>query len=507
VYVKTIGSEDVLNLTRSDVDDRHPVWFADGRALLFARSGNDGVSILRVSALGGGTTRVHHDPAARELRGLALSPDGTRIAYAARTGADAPFRIVLATLGDGEARAITAPDTGSLGDIDPRFSPDGRTLAFVRSVNEVTKDVYRVPLEGGEPTRVTFDNRKINGLAWSPDGERLLFTSTRSGVYGLWSTDPDGSDLRLLPVGQENVQQPSTSPGIDAIAFEQWAHRSQLRQIDLVQRTEVDAGRHFRSTRWDSNPAWSPDGARIAFVSNRSGPHGIWISRPDGSDAVQVADFGGAFVDNPAWSPDGRTVAFDGSPDGNTAIFTVPPEGGTPRRIVDGPGDNRNPSWSRDGRWLYFESNRSGQWRIHAQPVDGGTPVVISTGTGINARESADGTRLIYAKPDATGLWQRRREDWSAARDASGETLLVETAQQDGGNWVSADAGIYFVRRPDDGPPHLSLLDTTTATTRDILALPPAFGSWRFDLSPDQARLVFSEPLTDESDLRLAVPR
>ena len=508
VYVKTVGSEDVLNLTNSEADERHPVWSPDGRAVLFARSDDSGISILRVSALGGGVTRVFSDGASTDMRGMSLSPDGTQVAYGARERATAPYRIVLASLGDGGRRIVSTPEPGSLGDIDPRFARDGRSIAFVRSVNEVTKDLYRTPVDGGTPTRLSFDNRKINGLAWSPDGERLLFTSTRSGMYGLWSVAPDGGDLRQLSMGNENVQQPATAAGVDAIAFEHWMHRSQLRQIDLVQRTELDAGRYFRSTRWDSSPAWSPDGTRIAFSSNRSGPHGIWVSQRDGRDAVPIADFGGAFIDNPAWSPDGALIAFDGSPDGKSAIFTVPQDGGVPRRIVEGPSDNRNPAWSRDGKWLYFESNRSGEWRIHAQPANGGTPVAITGGAGANPRESADGRWLLYTKPDARGLWRRSREDWSAVVVADSEELLIADLEpRDGSNWAPADDGIYFLRRPAEGVAHLSLFDPANASTSDLVALSPAFDGWGFELSPDQAQLVYSEPMVHESDLRLAVPR
>jgi Tol biopolymer transport system component/DNA-binding winged helix-turn-helix (wHTH) protein len=508
IYVKTIGSEDVLKLTDSPVDERYPVWSADGRSLLFARSDGPGVAIMRVSALGGGVTRLFGDDAATDIRGMSLSPDGARIAYAGRENATSPYRIFVAGLDGGEKRVVSNPGPGSLGDIDPRFSPDGQSVAFVRSVNEVTKDVYRAALDGGEQIRLTFDNRKVNGLAWSPDGERLLFTSTRSGMYGLWSIDAGGEDLQQIFLGNENVHQPATAAGVDAIAFEQWTHRSQLRQIDLVRRTQADAGQYIQSTRWDSNPAWSPDSERVAFVSNRGGPHSIWVSQRDGRGAVQIADFGGAFIDNPTWSPDGRSIAFDGSPEGKTAIFVVTPEGGTPRRISDEQGDSRNPAWSRDGAWIYFESNRSGEWRVYAQPATGGAPVQVTAGPGINAGESADGKWLFYSKPGVPGLWQRPRQDWREAI-ASGleERLITELDPQDGTNWAPASDGIYFVRRPAEGAPTLSLFDPADQSTTDILALSPSFEGWGFDLSPDETQLIFSEPTGQESDLRLAVPR
>ena len=506
VYVKTIGSEDILNLTRSAVDERYPAWMPDGRALLFARAGADGISLLRVSALGGGITRVLQDPAMHEIRGLGLSPDGRHVVYAAREAADAPYRLFLAALDGSSRRELTSPAPGTLGDIDPRFARDGRSLVFVRGVNEVTKDIYRVPLEGGEPVRLTADNRKLNGLAWSPDGSRLLFTSTRSGMYALWSADADGGDLRRLMLGNEDVHQPTTTAGVDAIAFEQWNHRSRLRQIDLA-RPEA-APSPAQSTRWDSQPAWSPDGARLAFTSNRGGPHGIWVSRSDGSEAVQVASFGGAFIDNPAWSPDGTRIAFDGSPDGRVAIYVVSPEGGAPQRVVDGPGDARNPSWSRDGAWLYFESNRSGQWQVYAQPAAGGEAVAVTPGAGSNARESVDGRHLLFTKPGLRGLWRVPRQDWSQAIPAAQEQLLLAgLAPEDSSNWAPARDGVYFVRRPQGEAPRLAHAGAEGGNVTDIAPLPSGFEGWGFDLSPDQTQLVFSEMTLRESDLRLAAPR
>src|SRR5690606_29647765 len=113
VYVKAIGSAEVLNLSSSPVDERHPLGTPDGRALLFARSGGGGISIMRVSALGGTAIRVFHDPEMRQLRGMSLSPDGRHLVYAARDRSSGPYRLHLAGLEDGSRRALTDPGSGT----------------------------------------------------------------------------------------------------------------------------------------------------------------------------------------------------------------------------------------------------------------------------------------------------------------------------------------------------------------------------------------------------------
>lgn len=504
VHVKSVDSESTLNLTRSDSAENHPVWSADGGAVLFVRPQRRGAAIMRVSALGGGATLVVRDEAAADIRGMSLAPDGASIAYARREDPASPYRIVLASIDTGRTRAITGPEPGTLGDIDPLFARDGRTVYFVRAVNEVTKDLYAAPSGGGAPTRLTFDNRKINGLTWSPDGTRLLFTSTRSGMYAAWSVDPSGGDPRQLALGDEDVHQPSAAPAVGRVAYERWTHRAQLQRIDLARQAPIAAGALVRSTRWDASPAYAPDGTRIAFTSNRAGPQGIWVSDRDGRDAVQIASFDGVFVDHPAWSPDGATIAFDASPGGRTAVYAVASQGGSPRRITQGQGDSRNPAWSRDGKWIYFESNRSGDWQLYAQPVGGAEAVRITASGGANPVESGDGAWLLYSKPDAPGLWRQPRRDWREPGTAARETRLTAAlAPEDAENWAPADGGIYFVRRPAAGPPRLSMLDAG-GSVRDVATLTPSLQILGLDVTAEGTELILANRLPSESDLRLA---
>src|SRR5690606_40251206 len=97
----------------------------DGRSLLHARVDGDGLAVMRVAALGGAPIRVMGDARVQAVRGMAISPDGRLLAYSAREYADAPYRVVLAALDGGTPREVSQPPGGSVGDLDPRFSPDG----------------------------------------------------------------------------------------------------------------------------------------------------------------------------------------------------------------------------------------------------------------------------------------------------------------------------------------------------------------------------------------------
>jgi hypothetical protein len=125
----------------------------------------------------------------------------------------------------------------------------------------------------------------------------------------------------------------------------------------------------------------------------------------------------------------------------------------------------------------------------------------------VNVRESADGQRIFYSKPGVRGLWQRPREDWRKAAGGSEQLLIAALEPEDGANWAPAADGIYFVRRPAQGPPTLARFDHADSSITDIADLSTSFEGWGFDLSPDETRLMFSELTMRESDLRLAVPR
>jgi Tol biopolymer transport system component len=153
-------------------------------------------------------------------------------------------------------------------------------------------------------------------------------------------------------------------------------------------------------------PEYSPDGKKIAFMSDRTGSLEIWVCDKDGSNAMQLTSFGGSTVTNPRWSPDAGRIAFDANAAGEFDVWVTSASGGKPQRMTSHPANDGNPSWSRDGRWIYFDSARTGEQQIWKIPADGGEAVQITHDGGFGPLESPGGKFLYYSKlcsPPASG--------------------------------------------------------------------------------------------------------
>src|SRR5262249_17998703 len=156
----------------------------DGQRIAFVRYSSAERQILVVPAAGGPEQGLALTGPGPPDSGLSWSPDGEHLAFSDRDLAKGPFGIVLLSVASGERRRLTSPPAES-SDTHPRFSPDGRWVAFARSTARV-EDLYVVPAGGGVPRRVTFDKREIRGLDWTPQGDALVFSSRRGGSYALW---------------------------------------------------------------------------------------------------------------------------------------------------------------------------------------------------------------------------------------------------------------------------------------------------------------------------------
>jgi len=459
LYVKLIDAGTPLRLaTLSGNPGPNLAWSPDGRHVAFVRGGSNG-GIFTVPALAGPERKL------TEMRGgFAWSPDGKTLAIVSNEAPQEPLSIYLLSIDTGEKRRLTALPPGSFGDTSPAFSPDGRSLAFIRNPNFLVSDIYLVPVAGGEPTRLTFDNLSLGGsLAWTTDGREIVFSSPRGGLQSLWRVSTSGDRLRRLVGTGEYAFNPSIARQGSRLAY---VYRKVDRNIWRAagpNSTAKDSApvKLIASTRDDIAPQFSPDGKRIVFVSDRTGSREIWVAASDGQNPIQLTNFGGSNTGTPRWSPDNKWIAFDSRPEGNSDIHVISADGGKPRRVTTETSEDVAPSWSRDGRWIYFGSRRSGEWQIWKTPVEGGQALQVTKNGGYEAFESADGKYIYYAKREpAPGIWR-------VPVEGGEESRIFD--QRNYNYWALLESGIVFYNREVEPQPAIEFFNFANQRTTQLV--------------------------------------
>jgi len=251
------------------------------------------------------------------------------------------------------------------------------------------------------PVNLTADSlANDQNPAWSPDGERIAFTSGRSGNNELWLMDSDGSaPTALTSNGAENVNLPGRAwcPGNDRIVFASDVE-SENDEIFSIASDGSDRQRLTTTDGRNWEPSWSPDCRQIVFQSDRSGNWDIWRMNADGSNPVRLTD-DPADDGQPNWSPDGTTIVFQSNRSGNWDIWTMDVNGRSLTNVTSDPAEDTDPSWSPDGEWIVYSSDRSGgEGDIWAIAAGGGTPIQITDDPAYDGAPSwsPDGNRIAF---------------------------------------------------------------------------------------------------------------
>ena len=299
----------------------------------------------------------------RDVRDPQLSPDGAWVAYsvsAIDSAKDKSDSDVWMTSWDGSQtiRLTSSPESESA----PRWSPDGRYLAFLSGRQEGKgAQLWLLDRRGGEAQRVSQVRGGISDYAWSPDSRRIVLV-----------VDEETDTIAAKDTGEKKTPKPIV---IDRYTFKRdivgylGSKRSRLMLFDIAAKKAESLTRGMTD---DEDPAWSPDGNRIAFVSR------------------QV--------------PEPRE-------DGNTDIFVIDARpGATARRLTDFPGpDGGRPTWSPDGKWIAFLRGDEPQYYAYQQtkiaivPSAGGTARVLTASLDrpiFSPRFSADGASILALVAD-----------------------------------------------------------------------------------------------------------
>ena len=432
-------------------------------------------------------------------------------------------------------------------DLYPKFSPDGKTLAF-SSDREGSLDVFTMPVAGGEVKRLTLHSADDVVLGWSPDGKSILFASQRGEDFmgKLYTVSVDGG--AAINAGPDMGNAGSFSPDGTKLAINRKAQtywRKNYRGSYQSDVTVMDLGaKSFKDLTdfdgMDSWPMWSQDG-RIYFVSDRdsNAQANIWFVPESGGDAVKVTDFKDGDVRFPTMSSDGKTLVFERdfgickldlatktvtplhfdivaetqeslvefrdfnstvddfapAPNGKRVVFTVHGEvftastedGGELRQITDDDSArDQDVSYSPDGKFIAYVSDKNGREEIY---------VVLADGTGDTKKVTdVDALKTSYLwSPDSKSIVFTTSEGKLCTVSAEGKDFKELMASKFGGitrpNWSPDGKWLAYSRQDVSRSSDIYMLPATGGDEKKVTF--DSFNEMGPQFSADSKKLYF----------------
>jgi len=368
---------DPISITDGKHYDYNPVWSADGKQLYFIsdRNGSHDVWWIPVSRKGKPTGPARPITTGVGIGAIALSSDGTRLAYTKMNDRSSicSIPIVADRLVTLDETMVHTSENNYIEQV--AISPDKEWIAF-DSNQRGNMDIWVMRKNGSERRQLTSDPAHDWLTQWSPDGGKILFHSMRTG----------NRDLFVMPVGGGTVTQLTNHPAEDLAAV------------------------------------WSPDGKMIGFLSNRAGNMDAWVMPSGGGEPRQLT-VGEAQDFWLLWAPDGKQIVFSTNRTGYDELFVIPEklflraeEKGNPVQLTHGMWSNISPLyWTEDGHTIFAYgvggpfNQKTNLWAISV--ANGAARPLIDFGRSLKEPShslSSDGERIYFP------LWERIGDLWMA---------------------------------------------------------------------------------------------
>lgn len=502
LFLQSLHGTEAIPLADGDHTER-PAWSPDGREVAYVWRPADGSRCeIRVTGIDGDGQQTLVTCPPRSVVYLDWNPvDANQIAWSAVVpGSSAGTRVSMLRRTQGWApEPFDYEHVHASTDLYPRFSPDGRRIAF-RGGSNPTSDLYAVSNNGGPVARLTNLRSEINGFDWLPDGSGLVFSSNHEDQRALYALDIASGSVTAL--GIVDASSPDVAARGGAIAYQLESWRSSLLEYPLdggpARVLAPSSGRDFFL-------AMAPDDSRLVFSSDRDGSSQLWLLERSSGLARRLTRHEAGVVESPVLSADGRRVLYILRIQGRHELHEYDLDRGLGSRVAVARTSLRNAIYAGDDHSLWYAAWREDGWRLHACIRSDAASSCEGEATTLQAfrveRARIDGrSALLLTAGSEQSLVEVVGEDDLAPLDVP--ALVPEEP------WLVVDDAVWSLRlQPGEiGVATLqahSLRDGVVTPLATLPAMRHLLGSG-FQVSADRSRLVLPVLTENRTDIGVA---
>ncbi|RYD14225.1 MAG: hypothetical protein EOP90_14595 [Lysobacteraceae bacterium] len=493
IVVRSIEPSQNVHLTPGrNSHEALPAWSPDGTRIAFERLQQPGCTMHVAASLGGGE---------RDIRGCSdfranyydWTPDGRGLVTSDRASPGGGRAIAMLDLDREGLEFLAYERADDDQDLDPRFSPDGRLIAFRRGLLPYS-DLYVMAADGSGVRRVTHVAARIRGHAWTRDGRALVFGSDHDGPTSLHVVDLD--DGVVAPLGVVG-EFPDTSRADDRVVFEIPRTQSVLSRIVLSTDAPSAPVALAPSTGDDFAPAVSPDGSRVVFVSDRSRQHQLWLHDFASGEVRPLTDSANTAVTAPSWTLDGRSVvAVERDRDARRLVEIDVAT--LRRRVLTAPSDNvltGMPAIDADSYLLVSgNSGRDNRLELVRNP---GLPQesrqLLAEGVARVQLDAA--SRSAYFTTSAERGLFRIALDGGAVEPVSNAITALSSG------WQLVDGSVWYIADIEVDSARLHALDPASGEDRVITRFDAILRDLAFSVMPDRRSIIGVPFRSEDTDV------
>ncbi len=442
---------------------------------------------------------------------LDWSPDGRYMVYVAPERSKEDDRnpklqntsIWLMDLETGSQTELTTPSNPQEFDTSPKFSPDGKSLGFIRGTSSI-RNIYTLaftPQQFSTHSKqhltvkpLTHDAAIISHFVWLNDNAHMIFDSNKNGDRGLWLLNEQSGQVTLL--GARDGQFPSLDNQNQNLVFQEVKYNANIWQLDLKQNLKPEP--LITSIKYNSFPKYTPDGKRIAFVSNRKGKSSVWLYDIGAKSQTEIIQIANTDLTLPVWDQQGENLLISSRGETGYQCYQLSISTRSFETLSEIQGQHFGCVYGASGE--IYAISREPNEPSYLFKLKGSNLTRI-TNFSVNQVALTNNDKVVYSTPDSNGIFLMtdNGESINLAPDYKGSWSV---------HWVVRDNYLYFARfqqaaqsNGEIAKPGLYQIDLTSLEQNFVSAeLPSAIGN-TIDVDPLHQSILLVK--TDSVEMNL----